>query len=107
MNPYALMLKASEILGLPLQFKTDLTKWDKGSVASDPSPFVWVVYEGGTHLMRPGNRHPRKDMRKVISSVREALEGYQPHWFIWDGHDLWLVLYDKAEDFYVGRKDEA
>lgn len=52
MKAYEALVAESERLGMPRSFKTDLTTHDKAWIERhSDAPFLWCLYEGGTHLM--------------------------------------------------------
>lgn len=85
---YAAIVAASEKLGLPLRFRTDLTQHDRSALHQHgPAvPFLWCVGEDGTYMMRgPWHAHEESKLRGLVTTLAEWA---RVHWFFWDGSAL-------------------
>lgn len=70
---------------LPKIFHTDFTVHDVYALShlSDDQPFLWAIYEHGTHLFRTTNE----------KLARECVRGLGAWWrlYAWDGSKLILI----------------
>lgn len=81
---YARMLEISEKTGLPIRFRTDLTKHDRQAVSDHGGePFAWYLYDSGTHIVWPDGR--RRGTGDLVLSVTQAGNG---SWYIWNGQEM-------------------
>ena len=93
MSVYQEMLELALANGLPLGHKKDLLFHDKQALAEHPGkPFVWLLYEHGTHLVLLS-----EDGRQVASTVDcinhnfahgQRNEVPPSKWFYCDGESL-------------------
>jgi len=90
---YLAMRAESARLGLPLSFKTDLTKHDRAFLrVHDGHPFGWVLHEHGTTLLegvRPETDHAKRIKRsREIESIGNGFAAGEispnPHCYLYD-----------------------
>lgn len=93
---YGAMLAETSRLSLPLSFTTDLTTHDRAHLATvDPSlPFVWCLYERGTHLAMVDPENGNDDvidrrgtrLGEIFDSWEECGPG--SNFYGWNGSEL-------------------
>lgn len=108
---YVAMLAESKRLGMPVRFTTDLTTHDRAAIERQPAePFVWCLYQQGTHMMHPQREHPAYGTGRGLEWAQEivatslALEGARL--YEWDGTALRPCTAERAAHLYAGVPDE-
>ena len=102
MSIYQQMLELAIANGLPLHHKDDLLLHDKRWLEENPGkPFLWLLYESGTHLLILDEE---SDLRRagLVSYINEAF-GHGPRnevppskWFYCDGESIGAQIASEA-----------
>lgn len=68
---------------MPKHFAGDIVRYDRATLAEYRGPFVWVLYESGTHLLKPG-------ALDLVGTI-EGSFGPSCRWYHYDGARLCLI----------------
>jgi hypothetical protein len=114
-NAYAALKAAADERGLPRRHAADLTKHDRAWCDQHVgSPFAWLLYEHGTHLVVPRDptdyRAQRLAGRRTYTAdemariVHECAGDGAAQWFWWNGHALRVSSLGEVEDLLVAEE---
>jgi hypothetical protein len=89
-TPYAALTRTASELSLPRLYKTDLTTHDRAWCdGHGTTPFLWAIYECGTHLVPLDDRRPPNPFRVHSEWVHCIATTFADlHWFWWNGTEL-------------------
>jgi hypothetical protein len=91
-------------------FASDLILWDRIELTDYTGPFLWVLRDSGTVLLKPMARDNWRayDGRLTVKGIRHAFSGWAlQSWFWWDGRTLRAVSPDEAETLVREAEEDA
>lgn len=109
---FSAMLSASDRLGLPLSYPTDILH-DQRALYRAPAQELWgwVLYERGTQLVTPERvrstrqRSPRFTWRSLLATIRECCTG--AHYFIGTSSELTEVSFEQFCEAMTAERERA
>ncbi len=101
---YRALKAESETQGLPIHYRTDLTKHDRRRLSRKDAPaaFIWVLRQSGTYLLQLGNPDELSWLLAIYNTHGpRPTSGRQARWYICRDGQLTHVAPQVARDVFI------